>query len=200
MKRTFRVICLTLALTLAGLFFLPACNLPVPSGYRTYSLPDKGIAHLSLEYPAAFNVRQVQLYDETGYERIDIDGPYSRQNRDRTTMWVVAQRFTTPVTIGNLIQSSMGVAGGLSGYRLIDRSTISVDGITAEQYIYFYYSQRSAYEINILGFKPAPMVTREIFFTFSGLQWTVAMSADESTVDADTVGFEQLLQTLTMLP
>jgi hypothetical protein len=43
------------------------------------------------------------------------------------------------------------------------------------------------------------MITRELFFTYGGLQWTVAMSADESTVDADTPGFEHLLQTLTML-
>ena len=200
MTRTLRFLSLPLALILAGLSILSACSQSATTGYRTYSLPDKGIAHLSLEYPAAFNVSQVQLFDDTGYERIDIDGPYSRENRDRTTIWVVAQRYTTPITVADLLESSIGVASGLSGYRLIDRSSTSVNGITAEQFIYFYYSQRSDYEKNILGFAPAPMVWREIFFSCNYLQWTAGMSADESTVDADTTGFDHLLQTLTMLP
>jgi hypothetical protein len=188
------------ALTLSVLAILASCGQPVATGYRTYSLPDKGIAHLSFEYPASYNVSQVELYDDTGYERMDIDGPYSRENRDRTTMWVVAQRYSTPITVADLVENAVAVASGLPGYREIDMSNTSVNSMAAQQYTYFYYATRSSYEINILGFKPAPTVTREIFFTHNGLQWTVAMSADQSTVDADTPGFEHLLQTLTMLP
>ncbi len=179
---------------------MASCNQPVATGYRTYSLPDKGIAHLSFEYPAAFYVRLVQLFDETGFERMDIDGPYSRQNRNRTTMWVVAQRYSTPITVGDLIQNSVSAASGLPGYKQIDRSATNVNGITAEQYVYFFYSTRSDYEIKVLGLKPSPMVTREVFFIYSGMQWTVGMSADERIVDTETTGFEHLLQTLTMLP
>ena len=200
MSKNIRLLNLLLVFAMAGLSILTSCKQAIPTGYKIYSLPDKGIAHLSFEYPAAFYVSQVQLYDDTGYERIDIYGPYSRQNRDRTTMWVVAQKYPAAFTIGDLIESSISVASGLPGYKQIDRSTINVNGITAEQYIYFYYTTRSDYEIKVLGFTPAPTVTREIFFTYNGLQWTVAMSADQSTVEADTPGFERLPQTLTMLP
>jgi hypothetical protein len=200
MTKTLRFFNLFLVLILGGTSILASCNQPVATGYRTYSLPDKGVAHLSFEYPAAFYVRLVQLFDETGFERMDIDGPYSRQNRNRTTMWVVTQRYSTPIPVGDLIHNSISAASGLSGYKQIDRSTTNVNGITAEQHIYFYYTTRSDYEIKVLGLKPSPMVTREVLFTYNGLQWTVAMSADESTVDADTPGFEHLLQTLTMLP
>ena len=161
---------------------------------------DKGIAHLCFEYPSSFNIRLVQLYDNTGYERIDIDGPYSRQHRDRTTMWVEAQRFTLPITIGFLIENAVSVASGHEGYRLLDRSPFYFSGITAEQFTYFYYATRSDYERKILGFSPAPTVTRQIYFSYNGLQWTIAMSAYQSTVDMDTPGFEHLLSTLTMLP
>ena len=200
MKRNLRFTGLLLSLVLAGSSFLPACDQPMATGYRTYALPDKGMAHLSFEYPAAFNVRQVQLFDDSGIERIDLDGPYSRKYRDRTTMWVVAQRFDASITIGDMIQAAMSVTGGLSGYRLIDRSTTNVNGITAEQFSYFYYASRTEYEKNILGFEPAPTVTRQVYFSYNNLQWTVAMTADENTVEADTPGFEHFLQTLTMLP
>jgi hypothetical protein len=142
----------------------------------------------------------VQLYNETGYERMDIDGPFSSQTRDRTTMWVVAQRYSTPITIADLILNSVSVASGLPGYAQRDRSTTSVNGINAEQYIYFYDSKRTDYETKILGFKAAPTVTREVFFSYGGLQWTVGMTADEGTLDRDTPGFEHLLKTLVMLP
>jgi hypothetical protein len=186
--------CLFAALTLAS------CSTPVPTGYRTYSLPDKGIAHLSFEYPASFNVRQVQLYDDTGYERMDIDGPYSRQTRDRATMWVVAQRYTSPISVGDLIASAQAVAGGLSGYKLLDRSPFYFNGITAEQFSYFYYAPRSDYERKILGFTPAPTVSRQIYFSLNGLEWTIAMTTDEARLDVDNPGFEHLLQTFTLLP
>jgi uncharacterized membrane protein len=171
-----------------------------PTGWRTYSLTDKGIAHLSFEYPATFNITQVQLYDDTGYERMDLEGPYSRQTRDRTTTWVVAQRYTPMLSVGDLLQSALTVAGGLSGYRLIDRSTYYFNGITAEQITYFYYASRTDYERKILGLTPAPTVTRQVYFIANGLNWTVAMSADQSRVEADTPGFEHMLATFTLLP
>ena len=200
MPKSIRFVKPLVFLSLAVISILAACGQPVPTGYKTYSLPDKGIAHLSFEYPAAFYVRLVQLLDDTGFERMDIDGPYSRQNRDRTTMWVEARRYSTPITVNDLIQNSISAASWLSGYRQIDRSTTNVNGLSAEQHAYFFYSTRSDYEIKVLGLKPSPMVTREVFFTYNGLQWTVGMSADERTVDTETPGFEHLLQTLTMLP
>ena len=115
-------------------------------------------------------------------------------------MWVVAQRFPETTTVGSLVEAALGVAGGLAGYHLIDRSATSVSSNTAEQISYFYYAQRTDYEKNILGLSPVPTVTREVYFTSGGLQWTVGMTADQSTVDTDTPGFEHLLQTLTMLP
>ena len=200
MKSNFCKVGPSVAFILACALFVAGCSQPTATGYRIYSLPDQGIAHLSFEYPASFNVSQVQLFDDTGYERMDIVGPYSRQNYNRTTMWVVAQRFPESVTVGALVETALGVAEGLAGYRLIDRSTTGFNGITAEQIIYFYYAQRTDYEKNVLGLSPVPTVTRQLHFSAEGLQWTVAMSADENTVDADTPGFEYLLQTLTMLP
>lgn len=187
-------------LALACIAMLCSCQQELPTGYRTYSLPDKGIAHLSFDYPASFNVRQVQLFDDTGYERMDIDGPFSRTTRDRTTMWVVAQRYSTPLTIADLVQNSVSVAQGLPGYTLKDRSAISFNGISAEQYIYFYYSSRTDYEKNILGLTPAPTITREVFFSYGGLSWTIGMTANENSVATDTAGFEHLLNSLLMLP
>jgi hypothetical protein len=200
MPKTLRIPNLLLVFILGGMSIFTSCNQPTPTGYRTYSLPDKGIAHLSFEYPAAFNVRLVQLFDDTGLERMDIDGPYSRQYHDRATMWVVAQRYPFTTTVDDLIQNSISTDSGLSGYKQIDRSTSNVNGLTAEQYVYSFYSTRSDYETRVLGFTPSPMVTREVLFTYNSLQWTVGMSADERTVDADTAGFDHLLQTLTMLP
>ena len=200
MPKTLRISNLLLVFILGSMLIFASCNQPTPTGYRTYSLPDKGIAHLSFEYPAAFNVRLVQLFDDTGFERMDIDGQYSRQNHDRTTMWVVAQRYSYAITVDDLIQNSISTDSGLPGYKQINRSTTNVNGLTAEQYVYFFYSTRSDYETKVLGLTPSPVVTREVFFTYNGLQWTVGMSADERTVDADTTGFEHLLQTLTMLP
>lgn len=200
MSKNSRLFSLLAVLSLASLSILTSCGGPVPTGYRTYSLPDKGIAHLSFEYPAAFNVTEVQLLDSDGYERMDIDGPFSRLTRSRTTMWVVAQKYAESVSIGDLIASAESVAKGFDGYRLIDRSVKSINGITAEQYTYFYYSARSDYETRIVGLEPVPTVTRQLYFTYGGLQWTVAMSADESTVEADNISFERLLETLTMLP
>ncbi|MGA3094253.1 MAG: hypothetical protein ABSD79_02565 [Dehalococcoidales bacterium] len=200
MPKTLRISNLLLVFILGSMSIFASCNHPTPTGYRTYSLPDKGIAHLSFEYPAAFNVSLVQLFDDTGFERMDSDGPYSRQYHDRTTMWVVAQRYPSTITVDNLIQNSISTDSGLPGYKQIDRSTTNVNGLTAEQYVYFFYATRSDYENRVIGLKPSPMIIREVFFTYSGLQWTVGMSADERTVDADTTGFEHLLQTLTMLP
>ncbi len=187
-------------LGLAGIAMVCSCQQELPTGFRTYSLPDKGIAHLSFDYPASFNVRQVELYDDTGYERMDIDGPFSRTTRGRTTMWVVAQRYSTPLTIADLVQNAVSVAQGLPGYALKDRSTISLNGITAEQYIYFYYSARTDYEKKVLGFTPAPTVTREVFFSYGDLEWTIGMTADENSAATDTTGFEHLLNSLVMLP
>jgi hypothetical protein len=200
MQKTLRISNLLLVFILGSMSIFASCNQPIHTGYRTYSLPDKGIAHLSFEYPAAFNIRLVQLFDDTGFERMDIDGPYSRQYHDRTTLWVEAQRYTSAITVDDLIQKSIGTDSGLPGYKQISRSTSSVNGLTAEQYVYSFYSTRSDYEIKVLGLTPSPMVTREVFFTYNGLQWTVGMSSDERTADADTTGFEHLLQSLTLLP
>ena len=200
MPKTLLISNLLLVFILGCMSLFASCNQPTPTGYRTYSLPDKGIAHLSFEYPADFNVRLVQLFDDTGFERMDIDGPYSRQYHDRATMWVEAQRYTSAITVDDFIQKSIGTDSGLPGYKQLNRSTTSVNGLTAEQYVYSFYSTRSDYEIKVLRLTPSPMVTREVFFTYNGLQWMVGMSADERTVDADTPGFEHLLQTLTMLP
>jgi hypothetical protein len=200
MQRMLRFLNLLFLPFLGGMLVFAACGQPIPTGYDTYTLPDKGIAHLSFEYPAAFYVKQVQLFDDTGFERMDIEGPYSRKYRDRTTMWVVAQRSPSNTTVSELVQNSANTASGLPGYRLIERSPININGIAAEQHIYFYFTTRSDYEKKVLGFAPASMVTREVFFALNDLQWTVGMSADENTVKTDTIGFEHLLQTLTMLP
>ncbi len=179
---------------------LSSCGAPIATGYRTYSLTDQGIAHLSFEYPADFNVRLVQLYDDTGYERIDIDGPFSRKLRSRATIWVVVQRKAAGTTLADRVQNAIDIASPLPGYRLIEKSSASVNGIAAEQFIYFYINPRSDYESRIIGLEPLPLITREVFFISGGLYWTLAMSTHESSVEADTPGFEHLIQTLAILP
>ncbi len=200
MRKQFRYVILLGILAFAWIVWLSSCQPVLPTGYQTYSLPDKGIAHLSFDYPACFYVRQVQLYDDTEFERIDIDGPFSRASRNRTIMWVEAQRYSTPITIADLTENAAGIAEGLPGYCQKDRSTISVNGITAEQYMYSYFSARTDYETRILGFIATPTVTREIFFSYGDLQWTVGMTTDENALEDETPGFEHLLSTLTMLP
>jgi len=197
-------ISLRLGITATALLFIASsildCNRPVPTGYETYTLNDKGISHFSFDYPARFIVRQVQFLDNPSFERVDLDGPYSKQTRDRTTIWVVAQQYPAATTVADLLQSSLTTASGLPGYQLLDRSLTTAGGITAEQIVYFYYSQRSDYETRVLGFKPAPTVTREVFFSYNNLFWTMGMSSDQSTADSDALDFERVLQTLQMLP
>ncbi len=201
MSRTASIRAAAFAVLLLALVPLSGCGAPpLATGYRTYSLTDQGIAHLSFEYPASFNVRQVQLYDENGYERMDLDGPYSRATRSRTSMWVVAQRYTNPISIGDMLGSAQAVASSLDSYQLLDRSTYYFNGITAEQFSYFYFASRTDYEKKILGFTPAPTVARQVFFIYGGLNWTVAVTGDQATAEADAPLFEHLLATLTMLP
>jgi hypothetical protein len=200
MPRNLRFFNLLMVFVLAGLSMLTSCGHIIPTGYRTYSLPDNGVSRFSFDYPARFNIRQEQLRDNPGFERVDLDGPYSRQARDRTTIWVVAQHWYVAATVADRLQAALTAAKGLPGYLLMDRSAVTAGGIPAEQIVYFYYSSRTDYETKVLGFKPSPTVTRQVFFTYNNLFWTVGMRSCQDTADSGAMDFEHVLQTLQMLP
>jgi hypothetical protein len=176
-----------------------ACGKTVPTGYFIYTL-QQGVRHFSIEYPAHFNVTTVQLLEAEKYTMVDIYGPFMKKERVRTRIWVtVSQKESQPQDAITALDATLSIARTLPGYNMMERNTLNVNGIKAEQVEYFYYASRSDYEVNILKLEVAPTVAREVCFLYGGAIWTMSMTSYEATVEADKLYFEHLLETFKVL-
>jgi hypothetical protein len=170
-----------------------------PDGEQAYSLT-KGIGHLSLEHPVRLPVKTVQFSEDGNFTEIDIYGRYDPWNHTRTRIWVTITRDQMgALTPEPFLEGALGTATSLPGFRLIDRSPATVDGIIGEQITYSNTMYRTDYETKVLHFHPYTSVSRQIFLVRDGSLWMISFAANEIVANTEIVNFQQVLASFKFL-
>lgn len=181
------------------LVVIGGCGSPSPTGYRTYTLLE-GAGHFSFEYPARIPVKTVHLGEDGNFTMVDLFGPVSPKDGTRTRVWITATRSPgMPPDFPLYLESALGVAESLSGYRFIDRSNLVVAGETAEQISYANMLHRSDYETRVLRLSPYTVINRHIYLTHGDAVWTISITATADVFDIELTDFERLLASFSFL-
>ncbi len=170
------------------------------SGYYSYTLTE-GPGHLYFEHAARVPVKTVSFTEDKNYVMVDLYGRYAPEHHTRTRMWITVTRNPSgeAPNPGLFLDSALGVAETLPGFRYIDYSSLTVDGVQAEQIVYSNTTYRSDYETKILHLEPFTVVTRQIFLAHGEAIWSFAITASETIADTEMAEFEHLLATFKFL-
>jgi hypothetical protein len=172
------------------------------SGYKTFSL-EKGIGHFTFEHPAQYKVEKVEVRnDSLLYTHIILSGPGARLEKggmDYTFIDVfVDDTRVYSRSAEDDLESSLASATKLPDYRLLERSAVSVAGVTAQQVVYFYDRGVRDHPEDPEP-EPLPTIMREIYFDHCDLIWSISIRSNEAAAEDARAIFEHILQTFKIL-
>jgi len=167
---------------------------------------DNGIAHYSLSYPTRYNKYGPNI-SSLGSCRLSLSADRTTTkipNPDpNKTGFVSTSYVPAAITVDSYLPVDERHAlaqlefiledeGEEKSFQLVDRSTIEISGITAQQAVY--------YTSGLLPFKGTPSrLIRAIYFDHNGYVWEISYFSEasmEETVDED---FEYVLSTFKIL-
>ena len=84
-------------------------------------------------------------------------------------------------------------------FEMRERSTIEIDGVQAEQIVFFYRAVREDIGHGPGG-DPEPTIERALYFDYRGLIWDIRISSNEEVIEEHKVHLEHMLETFQFLP
>ncbi len=189
-------------LGLAAVILLITASLSVVgcerSGYETFTL-ERGIGHFSVEYPASYDIARVEVRndEEHIYTSVAFISPYLKKKQvyNAISIFVDTKSDSFP-NAEAAMEFSLSSHEKWEDFKLLDRGSITVNGIQAQQIIYSYTVLRDP-----MYFKDTQVsaTEREVYFDYGGLIWEISISSNTSTAEAANVHFEHILQTFKIL-
>jgi hypothetical protein len=175
-------------------------------GYRTFSF--NKVARFSFEYPAHYEKYSAHATVEkkTIYIGFLDRVPSKGSTNGFIYIYVEGAGDTYP-------DAAAALEDTLSGFvepdyydedaeeepkRLLERSTITVDGIPAELIVYSYgydYIRDSTSDSWVILIR----IAREVYFDYDDLIWNLVIESDEDRADVAEADFEHLLETFQIL-
>jgi len=185
-------ICAVLVL-LISLAFLPACE-ATTSGYIKY-VQKEGIAHFSFEYPEEYE--EASHYSRSNYTSVS----YARWQNDG---WLDSHFRIGAYKPGwagynnsnDLIEGDEKLLSDEKDYQIIERSTISIAGISGILLIRA-YTIEDMFDSDLK--EPTLLIDRTIYFDYDGLIWEIMMDSIENVAEADEAIWEHLVETFKIL-
>ena len=170
------------------------------NGYKQLRV-DKGIAHFYLEYPHEWKVRVVEI--EQDYTEVEIDAPSLVRDyaRIRSTDWYLFITTTEdkwPNAKAALEDDLSFRKERFNNFKLLDRSSIELSGVTGEQVIYFYKTAIQGPPDEPAG-GLEPTIARDMYFDYGGLVWNIAVISNQEVADTHKIHFEHMLETFQFL-
>lgn len=189
-----------LLLILIALIMQSGCD---GSGYKAFTL-EKGIGHFSFEYPAQYKVEKVEVRDDSLlYTDVVLSGPgptLENGGMDYTFISVfVDSTIDYPRSAEYDLENTLASASEfLVDFQLLERSILSIVGITGQQIIYYCNMGVREYpedpEPELL-----PTIVRNIYFEQGDLIWNLHISYNQSIAEDAQAVFEHLLETFQIL-
>lgn len=172
------------------------CDNSEASNYKTFALT-KGIAHFSLEYRTYYKITYTGG-SEDWVSGVELEGPIVNEAKNYTSIdvsvWVPGKYGV--IDANTMLNSDMKIRATDPEYKLLDQSEIKINDVPAKQIVFSERDDRA----QVLGIKEKYYdVYRRIYFDQNGLVWRITLRGDLSTVDADQVDFEHILQTFKFL-
>jgi hypothetical protein len=175
-------------------------------GYRTFTF--NKVAHFSFEYPAHYKKTSAgaEVEDKIIHIGLRDEVPSKGSTDGFIVIKVEGAGDTYP-------DATAALEDNLSGFvepdyydedaeeepkRLLERSTITVAGISAELIVYSYgydhiWDESSGSAVILLR------IAREVYFDYDGLIWNLVIKSDEDRADVAEADFEHLLETFQIL-
>lgn len=162
--------------------------------YETFTLK-KGVGHYTFEYPSGYTIDIVEVRDDLAYSNIDLS---STKYGWFVSMGVLVATDTgEPPTPSELLERDISRVRGDPDFQLLERSTVVIAGMEAEQATYSYQQiQRPVPD------KPTtyvPVVQRHIYFSQAGRLWFLSAQVPQAVSDVGMVDFEHVVQTFKIL-
>jgi len=187
--------------------------------YKTFTLEEKeeGKARFSFQYPACYENNTAYIYAGILYLETDYpDVSFTRYSPEESwTSWLLVYVYDPGSSMrdrpdwGDSTDIETVIEADIShlttkhdSFQLLERSSISVDGIPAEQIIcYYVYSELDFFHVGNVGTieYPTPLVSRMTYFAYDGLIWKIWLASVEDTAEADKAVFEHILKTFKIL-
>jgi hypothetical protein len=202
-----KTILLVISVLLLVSVFLTDCSSP------EYILmeADNEICHISFEYPSRFNmIDGKDVLERWGYyvvyfELDDKEQPMivPGSGTQMVTYMPGSMKVNIydpnprDVTAFDEIERELEFQQNWSGYEVFERSTITVDGISAE-YAFFANNTMLIFPAEA-GDDPPPRYMWEVYFEYNGLIWNLSAFSEESMVEAVEAGFKHMLNTFKIL-
>ncbi len=168
------------------------------SGYETFTL-ERGIGHFSVEYPASYDIAKVEVRndEEHIYTHVAFISPYLKKEQVYTTIhFQVDTKSDNFPNAEAMLEFLLSFHEKWEDFKLLDRGSITVNGIQAQQIVYSYTSFP---ELVYHKDTKVSVTVREVYFDYGGLIWEISISSNTSTAEAANVHFEHILQTFKIL-
>jgi len=170
-------------------------------GYKLLTV-NKDIARFSLEYPCNWRRTRVETYtdhDKTSLS-LCITGPGIKidGSRSPSTLWGldiiwISEGSPNATTV---LENSLSIwASTSSSFQLLERSTVEIAGIQAEQAIF----HNTIDADRVLVKKPATIICKQYFFEYDGLIWIIYSSSVLAIAEENEVLFNHIIQTFRIL-
>lgn len=199
-----------LKILVCGLILSTLCLLSCNTSNNTTTTKtvtvDKGVAHYSLSYPTRYNkygpnissLGSCRLSLSADRTTIKIPNPDPNKTGYVNTSYVPAAitiDIYKPVENRNALDQLEYILEDESeekSFQLVDRSTIEISGITAQQAVY--------YTSGLLPFKGTPSrLIRAIYFDHNGYVWEMSYFSEASMEETVEEDFEYVLSTFKIL-
>jgi hypothetical protein len=164
-----------LILLISSLVIIPLVSSCTTPPYKTYSLKHYDY-QFSFDYPSGY--KNIQSYIQK-----NPDAPLSvRFARDSENI-VFGISISSPHTENRTPAEAANIAGSHSPEQELERSSVTIAGISGELVAYSYTSQDS------------PMVDRTIFFDAYGTLWHIFIYSHPEKAEEAKLDFDHIIQT-----
>lgn len=183
-------------------FLLSCSNSDVTPGYKEFTLHRNraAVAYFSFEYPEGFE-KLGNSYIDSEYVRISFyrslleEGYWDAWFNVRVYRYPMFDHSSAAAAIEDEIQTSTTL---FEDFKILKRTPVLVDNVEGELLVYSYIPIKQTDEYSYLKGHPI-VISRNIYFDYNGLIWTIDMASVEEVAEADEAVWEHLLETFKIL-
>lgn len=162
--------------------------------YKTFAMK-KGVGHFSFEYPPGYEIGIVEVGGD--YTHITLLGPFNKENGSASMLMLIAKVDDSNPAPGVALEDTISQRKRERDFKLLDRSTLLLGGVQAEQAAYSYQQMQRPIGANPPEY--VPTMDREIYFAHGDCRWRLSINIPLAVSEASTVDFEHILQSFAIL-
>ncbi|MFC1908454.1 hypothetical protein ACFLXD_01065 [Chloroflexota bacterium] len=169
-------------------------------GNRTITVK-KGIGHFTMIYPPDYLLNLLHVDNSGGISRLFVEFQSSDTQDAYSSINIGVRDMGGVPEAESWVKSALSIVRNYRNFKLIDESTLTVEGMLAYQYSYYYDLNPTDPHI-IIKTEETSYVTilvRSVVFDHSGFLWEIYLDSEPSREEQDMATFDLVLDTFKVL-